>query len=196
MIKAAPGEADSVDRIAEAWEEAVPEYRTDATHVFTRIQHLARFFEDAFARIGKRHGIGAGDIYVLLALRRARGRLTPTELFRELSVTAGAISKRVDRLAALNFVSRHAADGDGRSVKIELTGTGQRLIDEEILFSDEFVFRAAYELDPRERDELTGLLRRFLLLMEQRAGVDVGPKGALGRRARSRRTNAPPAAES
>ena len=182
MAKALPDDQDSVDRIAEAWEKAVPAYRTDATHVVTRIQHLARFFEDAFAQVGKRHRIGAGDIYVLLALRRADGRLTPTELFRELSVTAGAISKRVDRLAALGLVSRHADDSDGRSIRVELTPAGRTLIDDEILFSDAFALHAAYELTPDERAELPHLLRRFLALMERRSDVAIGPKGAIGRR--------------
>jgi DNA-binding MarR family transcriptional regulator len=175
---------DSVDRIVAAWQAAVPEYRLDATQVFTRIQHIARFYEDAFARIGKRHGIGAGDVYVLLALRRAPAPLTPTELFRELSVTAGAISKRCDRLDALGFVRRSADDSDGRSVKIELTRAGRRLIDEEIVRAGEFAFHAPYELEQGERDELAGLLRRLLVLLEQHAGGSVGAKGAL-RRGRS-----------
>ena len=187
MVDAPQSERDSVDRIAEAWEKAVPAYPTDATHVVTRIQHLARFFEEGFAEVGKRHNIGAGDIYVLLALRRAPGRLTPTELFRELSVTAGAISKRIDRLAALGLVSRHADASDGRSIRIELTPSGRAIIDDEILFADDFVLRAAYELDPHEREQLTALLRRFLALMERRPGVAIGPKGALGRRTRAKR---------
>jgi DNA-binding MarR family transcriptional regulator len=183
-LKAPPQDRDSVDRIAEAWEKAVPAYPIEATHVITRIQHLARFFEDGFAEVGKRHKIGAGDIYVLLALRRADGRLTPTELFRELSVTAGAISKRIDRLAALELVSRHADASDGRSIRIELTPAGRAIIDNDILFNDDFVLRAAYELDPQDREQLTALLRRFLTLMERRPDVAIGPKGALGHRTR------------
>lgn len=182
MPKPPPEDQDSVDRIAEAWEKAVPAYSTDATHVITRIQHLARFFEDAFADVGKRHGIGAGDLYVLLALRRAAGALTPTELFRELSVTAGAISKRVDRLAALGYVSRYDDDTDGRSVRVELTPAGRTIIDNEILFSDTFLLRAAYDLSPQERTDLTQLLRRFLSLMERRSDVAIGPKGAMTRK--------------
>ena len=188
MVDAPRTEHDSVDRIAEAWEKAVPAYPIEATHVITRIQHLARFFEDGFAQVGKRHHIGAGDIYVLLALRRAPGRLTPTELFRELSVTAGAISKRIDRLTALGLVSRHADASDGRSIRIELTPAGRAIIDDEILFSNDFVLHAAYELDSDERAELTRLLRRFLTLMERRPDVAVGPKGALGHRSQPKRT--------
>lgn len=172
---------DSVDRIVAAWQAIVPEYRTEATNVYTRIQHIARFYEDAFARVAKRHGMASGDVSVLLALRRAAGRLTPTELFRELSVTAGAISKRVDRLAALGFVSRHADDTDGRSIKIELTPAGRRIIDAEIVFADDFAFRAPNELPPGERDQLTRLLRELLVLLERNAGMKVGPKGAIGR---------------
>ena len=45
---------------------------------FSHTEYLAlREAKDAFADVGKRHGVGAGDMYVLLALRRAAGALTP-----------------------------------------------------------------------------------------------------------------------
>jgi DNA-binding MarR family transcriptional regulator len=171
--------ADSVDRIAADWEAAMPRWRTDALHVFGRIQHLARFYEQALTRVGKRHGIALGDVYVLLALKRSRRRLTATELFRELSVTSGAVSKRVDRLVALNLVERRPDESDRRGIKVSITGAGSRIVEQEVLFSREFTFLAAYELSGADRKDLTTLLRRLLSLMESHAGRAVGPKGAL-----------------
>lgn len=173
---------DSVDRIVAAWKAVIPDYRVEATNVYTRIQHIARFYEDAFARVAKRHTMAAGDIYVLLALRRAARQLTPTELFRELSVTAGAISKRLDRLEALGFVRRHADDSDGRSIKVELSPAGREIVDHEIVFSNDFAFRAPTELPHADREALTHHLRALLVLLESNPGLAVGPKGAFERR--------------
>jgi DNA-binding MarR family transcriptional regulator len=177
--RSANGERDSVDRLAEAWEAAVPAFSTNSLHVFGRIQHLARFYEDALAHVARRHGLIPSDVYVLLALRRASHRLNPAELIEELSVTSGAVTKRIDRLASLNLVERHPDEADGRGVKIALTPRGHKLVDDEILFADTFPFEAVYALSKDDRSELTALLRRLLSSMEREAGSYVGPKGAL-----------------
>jgi DNA-binding MarR family transcriptional regulator len=177
--RSANADRDSVDRLAAAWEAAVPAFSTDSLHVFGRMQHLARFYEDALAGVARRHGLIPSDVYVLLALRRASRRLNPAELIEELSVTSGAVTKRLDRLASLSLVERHPDEADGRGVKIGLTPRGRRLVDDEILFSDTFPFDAVYALSKEERAGLTALLRRLLSSMEGEAGSYVGPKGAL-----------------
>jgi DNA-binding MarR family transcriptional regulator len=173
------GEEDSVDRLAAAWESAVPAFSTESLHVFGRVQHLARFYEQALANVGRRHDLIPSDVYVLLALRRASRRLNPAELIAELSVTSSAVTKRIDRMESLGLVERHPDDIDGRGVKIALTARGRRIIDDEILFSERFPFRSVYAMSKSERAQLTSLLRRLLSLMEHEAGRQVGPKGAL-----------------
>lgn len=178
--KRAPSEEhDSVDRLAAAWESAVPAFSTTSLHVFGRIQHLARFYEDALAHVAERRGLIPSDVYVLLALRRSSRRLNPAELIEELSITSGAVTKRIDRLAALGLVERHRDEADGRGVKIGLTARGRRVVDDEILFSEEFPFKAVFRLAKDDRTELTVLLRRLLSSMEREVGSYVGPKGAL-----------------
>src|ERR1700685_4856711 len=93
--RSANGARDSVDRLAAAWETAVPDFSTNSLQVFGRIQYLARFYEDALANVARRHGLIPSDVYVLLALRRASRRLNPAELIEELSVTSGAVTKRL-----------------------------------------------------------------------------------------------------
>jgi len=177
--RSANAELDSVDRLAAAWEAAVPKFSTVSLHVFGRMQHLARFYDDALANVARRHGLIPSDVYVLLALRRSLRRLNPAELIEELSVTSGAVTKRLDRLASLSLVERHPDEADGRGVKIGLTPRGRRLVDDEILFSETFPFDAVYALSKEDRGDLTALLRRLLSSMEGKAGSYVSPKGAL-----------------
>jgi DNA-binding MarR family transcriptional regulator len=172
---------DSVDRLAAAWQAAVPEFGLESLHVFGRIQHLARFYEQALADVGQRHDLIPSDVYILLALRRASRRLNPAELIEELSVTSSAVTKRVDRLASLGLVERHRDEEDGRGVKIGLTAQGRRIVDDEILFSKRFPFRSVYAFSKADRTALRTLLRRLLSSMEREAGKQVGPKGALRR---------------
>jgi len=177
--RSANADLDSVDRLAAAWEAAVPAFSTVSLHVFGRIQHLARFYEDALATIARRHGLIPSDVYVLLALRRSLRWLNPAELIEELSVTSGAVTKRLDRLASLELVERHPDEADGRGVKIGLTARGHRVVDDEILFCQTFPFDAVSTLSEEDRGRLTILLRRLLSSMEGEAGSYVGPKGAL-----------------
>ena len=172
---------DSVDRLADDWEASVPSFPTTGLHVFNRIQRIARMFEDALSTAVERHGLVAGDEYLLLALRRASHQLNPRELRKELSVTASAVTKRIDRLADAGFVERYPDQSDGRGVKLALTERGRRLVDDDILFSDRFSFTDVHGLSSAECAALTALLRQMLLVYEDALGPRVGPKGALRR---------------
>src|ERR1700729_1802032 len=107
---------DSVDRIAAAWHVAITTLPLEPLGVFTRILHIARIYERAMESIGRDHALGLGEIYLLLALRRAPKPMTLTELRRELFVTAGAVSKQIDRLEAKQLAKRRTIAADGRIV--------------------------------------------------------------------------------
>lgn len=108
-------------------------------------------------------GLGEGDYDVLASLRR-RGPpylLTPTQIIEECMVTSGAVSKRVDRLAALGLVERVASKSDGRSTLVHLTPKGRRLMDEALpqhLANEE---RLLSPLTSRERETLATLLAKL-----------------------------------
>jgi DNA-binding MarR family transcriptional regulator len=129
--------------------------------------HAARLYENAQARIAARHGMSYRDIYLLMTLRRAGRALTPTELIAELSITMAAITKRIDRLIASGHVQRSRDPGDGRSVRIELTEAGRRLVDEDVRSNRQPEFLAATdEFTPEEAAQLTALLKRLLARLE------------------------------
>jgi DNA-binding MarR family transcriptional regulator len=76
-------------------------------------------------------------------------------------VTSGAVTKRVDRLAAKGLVERLRSTADGRSRTVVLTPEGRRVIDAAM---DEHVVNEARllaGLEPRERAELADLLGRL-----------------------------------
>ena len=61
---------------------------------------------------------------VMAALARTRTGMTMTELSRLLLVSNGNVTGIIDRLAAESLVTRHAAPGDRRTVRVTLTRAG------------------------------------------------------------------------
>jgi DNA-binding MarR family transcriptional regulator len=161
---------DSFDRTIAAWKAVVPELDTDTFAIFGRIHLLSRHWFDALERFGDRYGIGPGEVYVLLALRRTREPLTPTELYQQLSITSGTITKRVDRLVAAGLAERFDAESDARSVRVGLTRAGRRAIDDGLVFSKAHPLRAIGSLAKVDRRKLIDLLR--LLLSEVEASAE------------------------
>jgi DNA-binding MarR family transcriptional regulator len=163
--------ADTVDRLEQEWIAAVPDADIGEYPVFARVMHAARIYESALGRIAAGHGMSIRDIYLLMALRRAGRAVTPTELIAELSITMAAITKRIDRLAERGFVQRRRDPDDGRSVRIELTAAGRRLVDVDIRSHRQPEFRiVAGEFNGAETVTLTALLRRLLVRLERLAG--------------------------
>ena len=85
----------------------------------------------AIAAVAAEAGVNIGELHVLLALRRygAARAMRPTDLFRELLVTSGAVTKRLDRLRAARLVERVAHEDDRRSELVRLTPAGRRAAD-------------------------------------------------------------------
>lgn len=91
------------------------------------VMRLGRVVDDVYDRFcRKRFGISGADMRVLFALRRAGKPFVrrPTDLFRALLVTSGAITKQVDRLSRLGFVERLDDPTNSAGVLIALTAKG------------------------------------------------------------------------
>ena len=91
------------------------------------VMRLGRVVDDVYDRLcRKRFGISGADMRVLFALRRAGKPYArrPTDLFRALLVTSGAMTKQVDRLSRLGFVERLDDPTNSAGVLIALTGKG------------------------------------------------------------------------
>jgi DNA-binding MarR family transcriptional regulator len=119
---------------------------------------------------------------VLASLRRGGPpyRLSPTQLYRALMRTSGAMTHRLSGLERRGLVRRVADSKDGRSLLVELTNDGLDVVDRAapVHLANERELLAC--LTDTEQRTLAGLLRKLLLAFE--ADQPVPPNGTGGRR--------------
>jgi len=119
----------------------------------------------------REHGVSGGDMGVLFALRRSGPPFAkrPTDLFRGLLVTAGAITKKVDRLAAAGCVERLPDPGHAGGFLVRLTKDGMRIVDRaaKYLATDSALAPALAQLKPEERKAGSDFVRKILAALEK-----------------------------
>src|SRR5262245_6621227 len=96
-----------VEEITENWKRERPDIELDRFLVAYYLQCFGRVIQQDFERLCQsEHRLRSSDVRVLLALRRlgAPYAQRPTDLFRALLITSGAVTKQVDRLAARKLV--------------------------------------------------------------------------------------------
>ena len=119
-------------------------------------------------------GISSAEMRVLFALRRSGPSyaLRPTELFRSLLVTSGAITKQVDRLISTGHVDRQPGPEKSGGFLIHLTQKGFEVADAALtaLADSSVVSHSALTED--ERKTVLRLTEKILLDMEARMDAD------------------------
>ncbi|OVZ55079.1 MarR family transcriptional regulator [Pigmentiphaga sp. NML080357] len=120
-----------LDRISESWAVERPDIDFWLAGFFLRIEYAHVLHEQRVGAIAKEAGVNVGELHVLLALRRngSARAMRPTDLFRQLLITSGAITKRLDRLKGAGLIERVAAEDDRRSELVRLTAAGRRIAD-------------------------------------------------------------------
>ncbi len=109
------------------WETARPD--ADLSTLFFKISvlRLGKIIDEEFDKVSRTHyNLSANDMRVLLALRRA-GKpylMRPTDIFQSLLITAGAVSKQVDRLLEKGLVKRKPDPAHAGGTLVQLTAAG------------------------------------------------------------------------
>ncbi|GAB4527634.1 MAG: hypothetical protein Kow00133_16510 [Amphiplicatus sp.] len=128
-----------------------------------------------------RHGLDAGQYYVLTALRRAGPPFTlrPTEIYRTLMISSGGLTNRLDRLEKAGLVRRRRAQDDARERLVALTPAGRRKV--EAVFRENMAVERGYlaGLAPAERAMLARLLKRLAAAFDGTGEDDAPPTRAL-----------------
>lgn len=118
-------------------------------------------------------GISGSDMRVLLALRRSGHPYAkrPTDLYRTLLVTSGAITKKIDRLAAIGMVDRKPDPSHGGGFIVHLTKKGLDVVEKAIvkLAQASSVAPAMAHFSEEERAAGNEFCLRTLALMEELA---------------------------
>jgi DNA-binding MarR family transcriptional regulator len=114
--------------LAQSWRRELPDIECAELLVQIYIMRLGRMLDSAYDRLCRETvGISGSDMRVLFALRRAGAPYSkrPTDLFRALLVTSGAITKQVDRLQDAGFVVRLPDPSFNGGYLIQLTKKGK-----------------------------------------------------------------------
>ena len=136
-----------------------PDIDLSPVAVVARLGRLRRIFEAELETVYAEHGLTGPDFGALVTLRRLGGDVPQAALARELGLTAGTVSVRVDRLVARGLAERRASG-------VSLTEAGAELFERVTpahVAAEEQLLAA---LDAGEREQLAALLRRLLVSFE------------------------------
>lgn len=191
-VPSSDGDADHVDHVLAQWAATRPELDTAPAAVIARLGRASAYADAAVnARLAE-FGLTRESFDVLTSLRRSGPpfRLSPTQLYRELMRSSGAMTHRLAGLEDAGLVRRLPDPGDGRGLLVELTRKGRALVDRVALLHLENERRVLAPLSAEEQTRLAGLLRKLLRTFEHEQPTPP-PSGRGGRKktgaSRSRR---------
>jgi DNA-binding MarR family transcriptional regulator len=178
-------ETDHVDQVRRQWARVWPDLDTDPIGIIARIGRAQAYIDPALDAVFAEHGLSRAAWDVLAALRRVGEpyRLTPTELYRALMRTSGAITHTLHRLEYAGLVERLLNPEDGRSLYVALTQRGVELTDTVAPLHLDNERRLLAGLTPDEQRALANLLRKLLSGWERDRPVPTArPSGRAARR--------------
>ncbi|AOJ78576.1 MarR family winged helix-turn-helix transcriptional regulator [Burkholderia ubonensis] len=180
-----PGTEDHVDLVVAQWRDERPGLDVTSMEIFGRLARLAKHCEKARAEALSPFGFKEGEFDVLATLRRAGKpyELSPTQLYRSLMITSGAITNRLMRLEQAGFVERVPNPHDGRGMAVRLTREGLALIDRAVNVHVDTLNLLLGGLDRDDRTTLASLLKRALLALPGEALPSDGAGWARGEQA-------------
>lgn len=159
---------DAIARIRAQWRRERPELNTRPMETIGRILRVQFLAGARMRRLFQQYGMDSGGFDVLATLRRSGApyRLTPTSLYRDLVLTSGAMTNRIDVLERTGLVRRLPDPSDRRGTLIELTDAGSTLVDRAM--TAHMAAEAAWvtHLSSEEQGRLADLLHKLLSGME------------------------------
>jgi len=162
------GPRDSVDRLLAGWARAQPDLDLSPVAVIARLDRLRRIIDTELQATFAEHGLNAPDFAALVTLRRLDepGGVSQRRLMRELGLTSGTVSVRVERLAARGLVTAAQDPQDRRNTLVALTTAGHELFGRVTPAHVATENRLLAALTPYQIDELVPLLRQLLVSLE------------------------------
>lgn len=161
---------DHVDLLIGQWARERPDLDTSLLRIAARLVRLSRYLERATAEHLTPWELSEGEQNVLAALRRAGPpyELTPTELYRSLLVSSGAMTNRLDRLEDAGLLRRTPDEADRRRIRVQLTDRGRDVVDAAIDAHRDALETIFEGLSSTDADQLEELLRGVLRRIEER----------------------------
>ena len=166
-----PGELrpDHMDSILAQWGQEKPDLDVTALGLMGRLFRAAQLADLELAHGIAQHDLQPGWFDLLPALRRAGSpfELNPTQLMAPTMLSAGGMTKRLDRLEDAGLVERRPDPGDRRGTLVGLTKRGQEIVDAALVTHLGNEERLLQTLSASERRTLDALLRKLLVGLER-----------------------------
>lgn len=160
-----------IDEITAQWRRERPDLDLEKLLLGVYLQRLGMLIHADFEHYCQsQFKMRASDARVLLALRRGGPRHSkrPTDLFRALLVTSGAVTKQVDRLEKRRLVKRLPDQSYGGGFQVQLTDAGRRLVDQVVvaLAEGKAVALPIYDIPAGERRAALSFCFKAISLLE------------------------------
>jgi DNA-binding MarR family transcriptional regulator len=164
----AAGPRDSVDRLLAGWARAQPDLDLSPVAVIARLDRLRRIIDSELQATYAEHGLNGSDFAALVTLRRLDepGGVSQRRLIRELGLTSGTVSVRVERLAERGLVTAAEDPKDRRNTLVALTPTGRELFERVTPAHIATENRLLAALSTGQVGDLAALLRQLLVSYE------------------------------
>lgn len=154
--------SDRFDRMLEKWHASRPEVDFSSFEVGTRILRAAHYLQARLDRTAAGYGLAhQGDLDVLTQLDLV-GPQSPSMLARDLLLTTGGMTVRLNRLQDAGLIERKPNPDDGRGVHVHLTSRGRALAQDALVALEEVHRAITASLQPSDSKQVNGLLRALL----------------------------------
>lgn len=166
--------------ILSQWRAEKPQVGGRGFEIGTLLTRLNILLSPLAAPAARGLGLRSGEIRLLYALRRVGPPFAqrPTDLFRLLGVTSGAVTYTVNLLKAQQLVEGAADPRDGRSQMVRLTPAGLALIDAVVEQTAGLLDTALRPLPETELAAIQQGLSRLAACLEAFTDHRVGPSPA------------------
>jgi DNA-binding MarR family transcriptional regulator len=162
---------DSVDRLLARLDTVGAEIDLEVEGIVDRVGTINKRVHAALKETLVEYGLTPEDwgVMTTLRLRKEGKQSSPGALARDLDLSSGAMTSRLDRLEELGYVRRLRDREDRRGVVVELTDEGRAAWDKaiEVQGRKEAFFASA--LSEREQRQLNDLLRKLMVALEARS---------------------------
>ncbi|MCZ4256378.1 MarR family transcriptional regulator [Sulfitobacter sp. G21635-S1] len=157
-----------IDKIKAQWARQRPDLDTEPMALIGRITRLSAHLSEEMGKTFARHGLNGPSFDMLATLLRSGPphALSPNQLLETMMVTSGTMTNRIDQLEKDDLVTRVRNPDDKRSVLVQLTGKGQKIIDAAVTDHVETQKKLVAGLSGEERGNLNALLRTYLATFE------------------------------
>lgn len=155
---------DQIDERIARWLLEVPDLDAATEGIVDRIGLIDKYLRRTHDETLEQFGLSWGEVKVMGSLRYGGPpyRSTPGKLARELDLSSGAMTTRLDKMEEAGMIRRLADPNDRRGVIVELTEHGRDLWQQTVAVQAEKEGTIAAALSTREKDELNDLLRRLV----------------------------------